>query len=70
MCMVKKLWMLQKKESIKFAKTSGRKIFDKSAIATGDLIGNEIANKITSLGNKPKNDKVESEQEEIIISPE
>ena len=64
----KKIMDTAKKEGVKFAKTSGRKILDKSAIVTGDLIGDKIVNKINSLGNKePKN---EQEQEEIIISPE
>ena len=61
----KKIMDTKKKEGIKFAKIPGRKILDKSAIATGDLIGNKIADKITSLGHKTnKND------EEIIIPPE
>ena len=43
----------------------------KTAEATGDLIGNKIADKITSLGNKPKNEEREEQQsEDIIISPE
>ena len=43
-------------------------MLDKSAVATGDLIGDKIANKITSIDKKqPKN---EQEQEEIIIPPE
>ena len=40
----------------------------KSAEATGDLTGNKIADKVTSLG-KSKN-KETSEEEEIIIPPE
>ena len=59
-----------KKQGINFAKTAGKRIVQKSAEATGDLIGNKIADKITSLGNKPKNDKNENEQEEIIIPSE
>ena len=54
----KKVMDTTKKEGIKFTKTSGRKILDKSAIATGDLIGNKIADKITSLGNKPKEEEI------------
>ena len=44
----------------------------KSAEATGDLIGNKIADKITSLG-KSKNKEKENEtneEEEILIPPE
>ena len=36
-----------KKQGTNFAKTAGKKIVQKSAEATGDLIGNKIANKIT-----------------------
>ena len=35
------------------AKTASKRVVQKSAEATGDLIGNKIADKITSLG-KPK----------------
>ena len=41
----------------------------KSAEATGDLIGNKIDDKITSLGNS-KNKEKETNEKEIIISPE
>ena len=59
-----------KKEGTNFAKIAGQNIIKKSAEATGDLIGNKIADKITSVGNKqPKNDE-NKEQEEIIIPPE
>ena len=34
--------------SKKFANTAGKKILKKTAEATGDLIGNKIADKITS----------------------
>ena len=57
-----------KKQGSGFAKTASKRIVQKSAEATGDLIGNKIADKITSLG-KSKN-KETSEEEEIIIPPE
>ena len=38
--------------SKKFAKTTGKKIFKETAKATGDLIGNKIADKITSASKK------------------
>ena len=42
-----------------------------SALFTIPLTGNKIADKITSLGNKPKNEELEEQQsEEIIIPPE
>ena len=60
----------QKKQGNRFAKIAGKKIVQKSAEATGDLIGNKITDKIASLG-KSKNKKNEtSEEEEIIIPPE
>ena len=40
--------------SKKFAKTAGKKILKKAAKATGDLIGNKIADKITSASKKSK----------------
>ena len=54
------------------AKIAGKRIAQKSAEATGDLIGNKIADKITSLG-KSKNIEKENEtneEEEIIIPSE
>ena len=38
--------------SKKFAKTAGKKILKETAKATGDLIGNKIADKITSTTKK------------------
>ena len=68
----KKIMDTAEKEGTNFSKIAGKKIVQKSAEATGDLIGNKIADKITSLGNKqPKNDEnKEQEQEELIIPPE
>ena len=70
----KQLLDTTKKQGTNFVKTAGKKIIDKSVIATGDLIGTKIADKITSLGNKQKNDEKENEnvkkQEEIIFPPE
>ena len=68
----KNLMDTTKKQGTNFAKTAGKKIVQKSAEATGDLIGNKRADKITSLG-KPKNKEKENEineLKEIIIPPE
>ena len=46
------------------AKTASKWIVQKTAEATGDLIGNKIADKITSLG-KTKNKEKEDERQEI-----
>ena len=65
----KKIIDTTKKQGSEFAKTAGKRIVQKSAEATGDLIGNKIADKITSLG-KSKNKEKEINEEEIIIPPE
>ena len=61
-----------KKQGSEFAKIACKKILTESAEATGDLIGNKVAHKITSLA-KSKNKGKETEinvTEEIIIPPE
>ena len=70
--MVKKIIDTTKKQGSDLAKIAGKKIVQRSAEATGDLIGNKIADKITALG-KSKNKEKENEtneEEEIIIPPE
>ena len=55
--------------SKRFAKTAGKKILTETAKATGDLIGNKIADKITSA-SKTSHDEVNNEiPEERYISP-
>ena len=65
--------MLQKNLRDKYGSSKiDKRVVQKTAEATGDLIGNEIADKITSLGkskNKQKEDKT-NEAKEIYISPE
>ena len=51
------------------AKTKFKRVVQKTAEPTGDLIGNKIADKITSMG-KPKEKEKTKEIEEIYISPE
>ena len=56
-----------------FAKISGKKVLTKSAEATGDLIGNKIADRITkSTRNKDQkeDDRTMEETQELIIPPE
>ena len=56
-----------------FAKIAGKKVLTKSAEATGDLIGNKIADRITkSAKNKEQkeNDRIMEETQDIIIPPE
>ena len=63
----KKLMNTATKTGIDPAKTAFKRVVQKTAEATGDLLGNEIADKFTSLGkSKEKTKKVE----EIYIPPE
>ena len=56
--------------SKKFAKIAGKKILKETAKATGDLIGNKIADKITSASKKSQSDEVNNEiLKERYISP-
>ena len=45
-----------------FQTIAGKKIVHKTAEATGDLIGNKIANKITSASKKPHNEEIQSDE--------
>ena len=54
------------KTGINAAKAASKRVVQKTAEATGDLIGNKIADKITSIG-KPKE---KEETEEIQITSE
>ena len=56
-----------------FAKTAGKKVLRKSAEATGDMIGNKIADRITkSSRNKAQkeDDRIMEETQELTIPPE
>ena len=65
----KKLMGTATKTGIDAAKTTSKRIVQKTAEATGDLIGNKIADKITSI-SKPKEKEKIKEIEEIYIPPE
>ena len=56
-----------------FAKIAGKKVLHKSAEATGEMIGNKIAARITrNSRNKPQkeDDRIMEETQELIIPPE
>ena len=56
-----------------FAKIAGKKVLNKSAEATGDLIGNKIADKITKITrnkDRKEDDRIMEETQELIIPPE
>ena len=57
------------KTGIDVVKTASNRVVQKTSGATGDLIGNEIADKISSLG-KTKNKEKKDKRQEIYISPE
>ena len=57
------------KKLIDAAKTASKRLVQKTVEATWDLIGNIIADKITSIG-KPKEKEKTKEIEEIYVSPE
>ena len=57
------------KTGINPAKTASKIVVQKTVEATGDLVGNKIADKITSLG-KTKIKKKEDKKQEIYIQTE
>ena len=57
------------KTGIDVAKTASKRVVQKTAEATGDLIGNKIADKITLVG-KTKSKEKEDERQEIYKPPE
>ena len=65
----KKLMNTAIKTEMDTAKTASKRLVQKTAEATGDLIRNRIADKITSLG-KTKSKEKEEERQKIYIRPE
>ena len=65
----KKLMDTATKTGIDAVKTASKRVVQKSAEATGDLIRNKIADKTTSAG-KTKSKEKEDERQEIYILPE
>ena len=56
------------KRGIDAAKTASKRVVQKTAIATEELIGNKIAYKITLIGKSKEKEKTEK-AEEIYIPP-
>ena len=65
----KKLMDTATKTEIDAAKATSKRLVQKTAEATEDLIGNKIADKITSLRDTKSKEK-EDERQEICIPPE
>ena len=61
--MVKKLMDTATKTGIDAAKTASKRVFQTTAEATGDFIGNKTADKINSIG-KPKEKEKPKEKPE------
>ena len=65
----KKLMDTATKSGMDAAKTASKRVVQKTAEATGDLIRNKIADEITSLG-KTKSKEKKEERQEIYMPPE
>ena len=57
------------KTGIDAAKIASKRVVQKSAEATGDLIGNKIADKTTSVGKSKKKEKEKTNKSEEIYIP-
>ena len=66
----KKLMDIATKTGIDAATTASKRVVQKTAEATGDLIGNKIADKINSIGKSKEKPKTKEKPEEIYIPPE
>ena len=67
----KKLMDTAIKTGIHAAKTASKRVVLKTAEATGDLIGNKIADKITSIGKpKEKENTKETKETEQVYFPQ
>ena len=60
-----------KKTGMDAAKVASKRVVQKTAEATEDLIGNKIADKITAIGKPKEKEKEKTKEiEEIYIPPE
>ena len=66
----KKLMNTATKTRLDAAKTASKRVVQKIAEATGDLMGNKIADKIISIGKSKEIPKTKEKPEEIYILPE
>ena len=64
----KKLMDTATKTGIEAAKITSKRVVQKTAEATRDLIGNKIANKITSVGKSKEKEKANKPEEIYILS--
>ena len=66
--MVKKLLDSAKKSKTDAIKTASKRAIQKAAEATGDLIGNKIADKITSFSKKSNNNNNNNNNEDAELA--
>ena len=69
--MIKNFLIVLKKSTADVIRTASKRAIQKTAELTGDMIGNEIADKITTFSKKsnkmlPNNDETKEEDVEII----
>ena len=57
----------QKKQGSEFAKVAGKRIVQKNAKATGNLIRNKIADKINSLGKSKTKKKKQMKKKKLLF---
>ena len=60
--MVKNFLIVLKTSTTDAIKTASKRAIQKAAEATGDLIGNRIADKITSVAKKPSNNNNDDDE--------
>ena len=66
----KKLMYTATKTGMDEAKIASKRVVQKTAEPTGDLIGKKIADKITSIGKPKQKPKTKEKPQEIHIPPE
>ena len=84
-CLLLEIWIINygqklfdsaKKSAVDAVKTTSKRAIQKTAEATGDLIGNKIADKITNASKKSNNNNNDDDDEKLTtykkryISPE
>ena len=66
----KRLMDTATKTGMDAAKITSKRVVQKTAEATGDLIGNKIVDQMTSIGKSKEKEKSKEKPEEIYIPPE
>ena len=64
----KKLFDNTKKSTIDAIKTASKRVIQKTAEATGDLIGNKIIDKITSVSKKSSNNNTNNNNGDVELT--